>query len=123
MDNSKEVMSFRYNHTDAHVNSHTLDVTTSIGLTQFQVRQVPALRWGNQCGLLSLTKKLPAVDSYWKRENQLSPMVCITEYINYTPGQAPCQGIVGQHEVDAMIFRRGFLLCFAIFCLMVFCLF
>lgn len=46
MDNSKEAMSFRYNHTDAHVNSHTLDVTTSIGLTQFQVRQGPSSEMG-----------------------------------------------------------------------------
>lgn len=35
-----------------------------------------------------------AVDSWWERENWF-PTWSDPEYINFTPGQAPCPGIVG----------------------------
>ena len=75
MDDSKEIVSFQYNRTDAHVDSQGLWEQAQ-DLHRFKPDSVPALRGEGGHRFPSYTKKPSAIDTHWQRKNQFSLMEC-----------------------------------------------
>jgi hypothetical protein len=88
MDESKETPSFRYDRTDAHMNSDAVAAHTRPA--QVQARRCPSAERGGRVSVL--TKKLFAVDFNWQRESRFSPM----EYHHCEyPWPVTCPRVVG----------------------------
>lgn len=71
----KETASSRQNKADVRVNSQSL-LQHAQDLPMFKPDKTPARRRGNGHGVLFLTTKLFAIDSYWGREDRFSSIQC-----------------------------------------------
>lgn len=54
-----------------------------------------------------------AIDTCWERESRFSPMG-VTGYVNHTPGQTGCPGIVSKTKINFMGLLGGQEFCFAL---------
>lgn len=105
-----------HNRTEVHVNSQRLwQHKHGLHNSRRQTRCVPSVsERGSWHGIPLLTKKLPAINSFCKKEILFSHW-SLTGYINHRQEQAPCQGTAGQHQTDTWYFLWIDCLGFALF--------
>lgn len=70
-------------------------------LYKFKPDEAPEQSRENRHNLTSLTRKQFGNYTWWESEHQFSQWSA-TAYVNHTPVQASCSGIVGQHKTDFM---------------------
>lgn len=109
MDNSKETVSSIHNRTDVHMNSEI--VTTHTRPAQVKPDKIPTWRRSRH-KVPSLTKKLFAMDTCWKRKkNQFSP----TEGHWRHARMISWLTVVGQHWFHGFLCTFWFILVFCLF--------